>query len=144
MSKANAFAKTMDSTIAQLVKDATIHKDTHHVELKLSSLPKGITEDSLTLHQDFVNQISVATEAALTEIAVNQYPETKVLDWDAELNLVPGINITATTNLKTCVGEETMYGISDLSVDHMYNEELSLWYDNFQNVNQERAKKLFD
>ena len=144
MSKANAFAKTMDSSKAELVKNATIHKDTHHVAFTVPTLPKGITAESLTLHNDFINQVSVATEAALSEIAITQYPDTKVTDWDGELNLIPGIDITATVMLKTTVGEESMYGITDLCVDHTFNEELSIWYDEFQDVNQERAKKLFD
>lgn len=144
MSKANAFAKSMDSSIAELVKNATIHKDTHHVAFTVPTLPKGITAESLTLHNDFVNQVSVATEAALSEIAIGQYPDTKVTDWDGELSLVPGIDITATVMLKTTVGEDTMYGTSDLCVDHTFNEELSVWYDEFLDVNQERVKKLFD
>lgn len=144
MSKANAFAKTMESSIAELVKNATIHKDTHHVAFATPTLPKGITAESLTLHNDFVNQVSVAAEAALSEIAIAQYPDTKVTDWDGELSLVPGIDITATAMLKTTVGEETMYGITDLCVDHVFNEELSSWYGEFQGVNQDRVKKLFD
>lgn len=144
MSKANAFAKSMDSLKAELVKNATIHKDTHHVSFAVPTLPKGITPESLTLHNDFTNQVSVAAEAALMDIAVEQYPESKVLDWDGELKLIPGIDITATAMLKQTVGEEDIYGMTDVCVDHLFNEELSIWYDGFTDVNVDRAKKLFD
>lgn len=144
MSKANAFVKSMDSNKAALVENATIHKDTHHVSFAVPEMPKGITPESLNAHEKYVNEISVAARAALSEIAVAQYPETNVLDWDGELKLCDGITITANTSLKTVVGEETMYGVTDMSVDHLFSDELTGWYDNFQSANVERAKKLFD
>lgn len=138
------FGKVMDAQVKELVENAEVHKDTHHISFKQPTLPKGITVDSLETHVNYINQTGLAVEAATTQISHDLFAETKHEHWDGRLELFSGLTFNADSHLREVVGEETLFGGSQLFVDHPHSQEMVDWYSNFSTVNAERAKKLFD
>lgn len=135
--------KLMKKSVAGLVKDAEVHKETGVVVFKAPELPKGITSDSLGQHVNFINQMSVASDLALGQISNEQYPDSKQAKWTSELQLVDGLKISSGYQVQEVVGEETLYGISETFVDYNYGEELSAFHSEFAQINADRAAELF-
>lgn len=138
------FGKAQDARVKELVEGAEIHKDTHHIAFKPIAFPKGITEDTLRSHVDFINGEGLAVEAATFQIAQEQFPETKQEHWDGRLQLFDGLTFNSDTRLREVVGEDTFYGTTQTFIDHPHSQEMVDWYTTFRDTNAERAKKLFD
>jgi hypothetical protein len=145
MSKSNkGFAKTIEAQIKELKENAEIHADTHHIGFKTPTLPKGISTESLQSHVDYINQTSLAVEAATSQIAHEQFPETKHESWDGRLELFPGLTFNSDTHLREVVGDATIFGGTQTFVDHPHSQEMVDWYSAFRDRNNELATKLFD
>lgn len=151
-SKVNkAFGKVMDSRVEALVKGATVHKDTHHITY---ALPEELTEkqdfkfkNNLEVVQhavDLVNGYGLAVEAATTQIAHDQFADTKVERWDGHLKAFDGLTFNSDVRLREVIGEDTIYGAAETFIDHPHSVDMVTWYSDFAAVNEERAKKLFD
>lgn len=146
-----AFGKVMDSRVEDLVKNAEVHKDTHHISFKV---PEALTEkkeikfgsevEVLEHAVDLVNGYGLAVEAAVSNIAHDQFADTKQEIWDGRLALFDGLTMNSDTRLREVVGEETLFGTTQTFVDHPHSQDMVNWYSSFQEVNVERAKKLFD
>lgn len=145
MSKVNkGFGKVLDDRKAELIKNATIHKDTHHIVYKAPELPEGLTLDHLKKSVDFINGTGLAVEAATYEIGIEQFPETKQETWDGRLELFDGLTFNSDVRLREVVGEDTLYGQTETFIDHPHSQDMVDWYGSFRDLNIERAKKLFD
>lgn len=146
-----AFGKVMDGRVEDLIKNAEIHKETHHIAFKV---PEALTEkkeitfasevEVVTHAVDLINGYGLAVEAATTQIAQQQFPETKHETWDGRLALFDGLTMNSDVRLREVVGEDTLYGTTQTFIDHPHSQEMVDWYANFQEVNVDRAKKLFD
>lgn len=145
MSKANkAFGKIVTAQKDALIKNAEVHKETHHIGFKLEEYPEGITPESLASHTNFINQSSLAVEAATFELGTTHFADTKHEAWDGRLELAPGVIINSSAHLREVVGEDTLYGTTQSYVDHPHSQDMVDWYASFRDTNMERAKKLFD
>ncbi|KAB3419083.1 hypothetical protein F9Z84_06135 [Escherichia coli] len=151
MSTNKAFGKAIEAEIKDLVKNAEVHQDTHHIGFKV---PGSFTEDKnydfkndvdvLGYAVDRINGLGLAVEAATTEIAHDQFPESKQEIWDGRLELFPGLTVNSDARLREVVGEDTIFGSTQTFIDHPHSEEMVAWYSDFRETNIERAKKLFD
>lgn len=152
MSKVNkAFGKVTTARIEDLVKNAEVHKDTHHIGFKI---PESMTEkkdltfatevDVVTHAVDLINGYGLAVEAATTQIAHDQFGETKHETWDGRLAMFDGLTINSDVHLREVIGDETIFGGTQTFVDHPHSQEMIDWYASFRDTNAERAKKLFD
>lgn len=144
MSQNKPFGKVQDARVKELIDNAEIHKDTHHISFKI---PASLTEEKLDQVKEsveLINGLGLAVEAAATEIAHTHFPETKHETWDARLSLFDGLTMNADIRLKETVGEDTVFGGSSLFIDHPHTQEMVDWYSTFTEKNVERAKKLFD
>lgn len=145
MSKTNkAFGKIMDAQVAELVKGAEVHKETHHISYQAPTLPEDLSIDTLKKAVNFINQTGLAVDAATVQIGIEQYPETKQESWDGRLALFEGLTFNSDVRLREVVGEETIYGATQTFIDHPHSQEMVDWYSSFRDVNIERATKLFD
>lgn len=145
MAKINkAFGKVMDAQVAELVKGAEVHKETHHIAYKVPTMPETLSMESLMTAVNFINQTGLAVEAATTQIAAEQYPETKQESWDGRLSMFDGLTFNSDARLREIVGEETLYGTTQTFIDHPHSQDMVNWYSNFRDVNIARATKLFD
>lgn len=143
MSTNKAFGKVIDAQIAELVKGAEIHKETHHIAFKEFSTDEGITKETLKTHIDFINRTGMAVEAATFQIAKEQFPETKVEAWDGRLELFEGLTVSSDVHLREVVGEDTIYGATQTFIDHPHAQEMVDWYSAFRDRNVELATNLF-
>lgn len=144
MSQNKPFGKVQDARVKELVDNAEVHKDTRHITFKT---PASLTEkklDQMKESVELINGWGLAVEAATTEIAHTQFPDTKLESWDGRLSLFDGLTMNADVRLKEVVGEETIFGGSQLFIDHPHSQDMVDWYSNFTEKNVERAKKLFD
>lgn len=152
MSKVNkAFGKVMDTRIEDLVKGATIHKETHHITF---AVPEELTaekeicfKNNLEVVQHavgLVNGYGLAIEAATTQIAHDQFTDTKQERWDGSLKAFDGLTFNSDVRLREVVGDDTIFGAAETFIDHPHSVEMVTWYSDFATVNEERAKKLFD
>ena len=137
------FTDTMNVRVANLVKNAEIHKETHLINFTEKGLPDGITNESLKTHVDFINETSVAVGQAVAEIAQTQYPDSKHLAWDGHLQLGEGLSFSAGHQLKEEVGDEVSFGVSEVLVDYTYNEDLAKYWGEMQDLNAKRGADLF-
>ena len=135
--------KMLRASVKTAVESAEVHKETGAVVFKAPEFPKGITPASLKDHVDFINQTSVVTGAALSEIALDNYPESKMEKWTGELDLVDGLTISSGYQVREVVGDDTAYGVSEVFVDYDYGQALSDWHTEFAQVNADRAADLF-
>ncbi|QZA70753.1 hypothetical protein AH04_280 [Erwinia phage AH04] len=144
MSQNKPFGKIQDARVKELVENAEIHKDTHHITFKTpaSLSPEKIDQmkESVTL----INGWGLAVEAATNEIAHTQFPETKQESWDGRLSLFDGLTMNADARLKETIGDDTIFGGTQLFIDHPHSQDMVDWYSTFTETNIERAKKLFD
>lgn len=146
-----AFGKTMDARIEGLVKNAEIHKDTHHIAFKI---PEELSEkkeicfdnqiDVITHAVDLINGYGLAVEAATSQIAHDQFADTKQETWDGRLALFDGLTMNSDIRLREVVGEDTLYGTTQTFIDHPHSQDMINWYANFREIDQDRARKLFD
>jgi len=151
MSKNKGFGKIQDARVKDLVENAEIHKETHHISYKL---PASLTEKkelkfdsevAVVEHAvDLINGYGLAVEAATTEIAHTQFPETKHESWDGRLEFYQGLTFNSDARLREVVGEDTLYGTTQTFIDHPHNQDMVNWYAEFRDVNVARATKLFD
>lgn len=144
MSKNKPFGKVQEARIKELVDNAEIHKDTHHISYKL---PASLTNEKLEQLKESVETINgwgLAVEAATNEIAQTQFPETKHEHWDGRLSMFDGLTMNSDAHLREVIGEDTIYGGSQLFIDHPHSQDMVDWYSTYAEVNVERAKKLFD
>ncbi|AEV89732.1 hypothetical protein OBP_295 [Pseudomonas phage OBP] len=152
MTKLNkGFGKIMDARVEDLVKNAEVHKDTHHISFKVPTalsekkdISFGSEVEVLTHAVDLINGYGLAVEAATTQIAHEQFPETKQETWDGRLGLFDGLTMNSDIRLREVVGEDTLFGTTQTFIDHPHSQDMVNWYSNFQEVNADRAKKLFD
>lgn len=152
MSKVNkAFGKTQEARIKDLVENAEIHTDTHHIGFKV---PASLTETKELKFEsevkviehavDLINGYGLAVEAATTQISHDQFGETKQEIWDGRLELFPGLTFNSDSRLREVIGEETLFGTTQTFIDHPHSQQMVDWYSTFRDENIERAKKLFD
>lgn len=144
MSKVNKpFGTRVEEQIKTLKTDADVHGETHHISYKLDTLPGKVTVDSIKEHLEFFNQTSLAVGAATSEIAAEQYPETKQVNWTGRLELCEGLIFNTDVHLKETVDGKDTFGITQTYVDHPHSQEMIEWYSTFQDTNQARAQALF-
>ena len=143
MAKNKPFGKVIEAQVADLVKGAEIHKETHHIKFSETALPEGVTTESLQTHVDFINRTGLAVEAATFQIAQEQFPETKQEAWDGRLEMFPGLTFNSDVRLREVVGEETLYGTTQTFIDHPHSQEMVDWYSSFRDRNVELATNLF-
>lgn len=150
MSTNKPFGKTMEARIKDLVDNAEIHKDTHHIGFKLPtelSEKKELKFDSevevIEHAVDVINGYGLAVEAATFEIGQSQFPETKIEAWDGRLNMFEGLTINSDVHLRDVVGEDTIYGATQTFIDHPHSQEMVDWYSSFRDRNVELATNLF-
>jgi hypothetical protein len=144
MSKVNkGFGKIQDARVKELVENAEIHKDTHHITFKL---PTELSDkaDQIKESINLINGYGLAVEAATFQIAHDQFGETKQEHWDGRLGLFDGLTFNSDTQLRDVIGEDTIFGGSQTFIDHPHSQEMIDWYGTFRETNIERAKKLFD
>lgn len=152
MAKTNkAFGKAMDALVKDLSGGAEIHKDTHHIAFQL---PTSFTEQKeytfkndvgvIEYAVDKINSLGLAVEAATTQIAHDQFGDTKQEIWDGRLEMFPGLTFNSDARLREVVGEDTIFGGTQTFIDHPHSQEMVAWYSDFRESNIERAKKLFD
>lgn len=144
MSKNKPFGKVQDARVKELVENAEIHKDTRHVTFKV---PASLSEEKIEQVKesvDLINAWGLAVEAATTEIAHEQFPETKHEAWDGRLNLFEGLTMNADVRLKETIGKDVFFGKNQLFIDHPHSQEMVDWYSTFTETNADRAQKLFD
>lgn len=152
MAKVNkGFGKVVEAEIKDLVANAEVHPDTHHIGFKV---PTSFTEkkdyefkndvDVLGYAVDRINGLGLAVEAATTEIAHDQFGETKQEVWDGRLELFQGLTFNSDARLREVVGEDTIFGGTQTFIDHPHSEEMVAWYSDYRETNIARAKKLFD
>lgn len=150
MSTNKPFGKTMEARIKELVDNAEIHKDTHHIGFKLPAelsekkeLKFGSEVEVIEHAVDVINGYGLAVEAATFEIGQNQFPETKIEAWDGRLNMFEGLTINSDVHLREVVGEDTIYGATQTFIDHPHTQEMVDWYSSFRDRNVELATNLF-
>lgn len=144
MSKTNkAFGKVMDAQVAELVKGAEIHKETHHIKFAPVTMPEGVTTETLQAHVNFINQTGLAVEAATFQIGQDQFADTKQETWDGRLEMFEGLTFNSDVRLREVIGEETLYGTTQTFIDHPHTQEMVDWYSSFHDRNVELATALF-
>lgn len=139
------FNNNMTSLINSLTGAATVHKETGAItfETPKDFFPKGITQDSLNLHVNFINNAGVAMEAAVSELAITNYPEAKLTKWDGELDL-GCLTLNAGIQLQEELeGQDPMFGITQSFTDYRFSDDLNTWYGDFAEANRTRAAALF-
>ena len=139
------FNNNMSALISSLTGAATVHKETGAISFEQPKdfFPKGITSDSLNLHVNFINQASVAMEGAVSELAIQHYPDAKLDKWDGSLDL-GCLTLSAGIQLQEQLeGQDTIYGTTQSFVDYQFQEELNNWYGEFAATNKVRAAALF-
>lgn len=152
MSKVNkTFGNIQDERIKGLIDNAEIHKETHHISFKVPTeltekkeLKFGSEVEVVEHAVGVINGYGLAVERAVTEIGHQQFADTKHETWDGRLALFEGLTMNADVRLREVIGEDTIYGGSQLFIDHPHTQEMVDWYSNYQESNAERAKKLFD
>lgn len=152
MSKSNkGFGKVMEARVADLVKNAEVHTETHHIGFKLPeelSAKKELRFDNevqVVEHAvDLINGYGLAVEAATFQLGHDQFPETKHETWDGRLEMFQGLTINSDVHLREVVGEDTLFGNTQTFIDHPHSQDMVDWYSSFRDSNMERAKKLFD
>lgn len=144
MSQNKPFGKVQDARVKELVENAEIHKDTHHISFKMPSFLDEEKLGQLKESVELINGLGLAVEAATTKIAHEQFPETKQEIWDGRLSVFDGLTMNADIRLRETVGEDTIYGNSQLFIDHPHSQDMVDWYSTFSESNAELAKKLFD
>lgn len=151
MTKLNkGFGKVMDERVKDLVSNAEIHKETHHISFKA---PAHLTEKKeikfgseleVVEHAvGVINGYSLAVEAATNDLAHTHYADTKHEIWDGRLALFDGLTINSDSRLREVVGEETLYGTTQTFVDFPHDQEMVDWYSAFRDRNVELATNLF-
>uniref|UniRef100_A0AAU8L184 Uncharacterized protein n=1 Tax=Pantoea phage Survivor TaxID=3232176 RepID=A0AAU8L184_9CAUD len=145
------FGKVMEARIKELKEGADVHQETRHISFAIpGSLSekkelKFGTELEVVEHAvDLINGFGLAVEAATTELAHDNFADTKIERWDASLKLFDGMTMNSDVRLREVVGEDTIYGSAETFIDHPHSQEMVSWYSDFSSVNEERAKKLFD
>lgn len=143
MSVNKGFGKSIEKVVNQLVANAEIHNETHHIAFKTPDLPKGITEQSLENHVNFLNNTQLAVEVATNQIAAEQYPETKHEAWDSRLDLYGIATVASDVRLREEVEGQASFGISTSSLCHPFSDEATNWYGDWVATNAARAEALF-
>lgn len=150
MSTNKPFGKTMEARIKDLVDNAEIHKDTHHIAFQLPSelsekkeLKFGSEVEVIEHAVDLVNGYGLAVEAATFEIGQNQFADTKIEAWDGRLAMFEGLTINSDARLREVVGEDTIFGATQTFIDHPHSQDMVDWYSAFRDRNVELATNLF-
>lgn len=151
MTKQNkAFGKLTEERIKELVGNAEVHKETHHISFQV---PEALTEKKeikfgtqleVVEHAvDLINGYGLAVEGATNELAHTHFPDSKHETWDGRLQLFEGMTINSDVRLREVVGEETLYGTTQTFIDHPHSQEMVDWYSGFRDRNVELAQTLF-
>ena len=150
MAKENDFAKGMDSAIEAMVKNASYDPSTRHVTLSLKDveLSKGVTEESMAVHANEFNRLTVIAGEAVANILRDKYdPEAEkpITSIDGTLSFNGGTINTAHHLIEGEVGTDTvMFGTSYTAIDFTLSKELNEYQNACTNRNIELASKLFN
>lgn len=139
------FEEQMNKAVELLKKDAEFNKATGHVTFspKSLSLPKGVTEESMTQHVNFLNDLTGQVEVATAQLAQDYYGEDNNLTTlDGGLNW-GGMQLNSQHHLKQQVGDEWLYGNSTTAIDYVHSDESAEWLNTQREANKTLAKNLF-
>lgn len=147
MSLNDAYKEHMTKKLKALEEAGEFTAATNHVNFDATKLehPEGVTNESLHTHVNYINELSVLTEAATANIAHAQYENNnKITTVDGTLSFGDsGFVINSQHHLKQQVGEEWLYGQSTTAVDYTHSEDETLWLSELRESLQEKAAKLF-
>jgi hypothetical protein len=144
MSKNKPFGKVLEKNRDALVKDATIYGETHHIDFKPEAIFTKEQVGTIKEAVDLINGGSLAVLAATDEINHQQFGETKHEHWTGRLEVCDGVTINVDSRGREVIGEDTLYGTSQVFVDYPHTQDMVDWYSNYAGVNAERFQKLFD
>lgn len=147
MSLNKAFQTQMKKTVANLVDNADVIKETNTVVFDASKieLPENVTQDSIQTHVDFFNDVSAAQEAATADIANSLFANNdKLTTVDSTLILGEGLTIQSQHHLKQKVGDDYIYGESTTMLNFLGNEDQAKWLDDIRETNKLTATALFN
>lgn len=143
------FIENIFKDIKTAQEGATVHKDTQVVNFK-PTWTVDVTEESLNKHIDFINHQGAVVAGGTSNIAFENYPETKAETWTGVMDF-GGLKITAQTNMREVydMGEDKKeygYGLSDLVFDMVGTNgpAIDAFYDKFSEIDNERCKNLFE
>lgn len=138
------FNKGMNELVNELVENAEVFKETKTINYKLPKLEEGITEESITKHNDFQNRLTLAAEEATRQIGAREYPESKITEWNGSLNIFGSSTVNTNVILHEERGEADFYGESSTIVDHFYGDALTNWRTEHQSAFETKVKGMFD
>lgn len=140
------FNDSMAAGVKSLVEHADTHDATHTIVFKADKveMPEGITPESLHAHVGFINTTSAQVPAAVGQIGMDRYEDTKHEKWDGVLDFGQGLIFTGGVQLREEVDGEISYGVTQSMVDHAYTQELTDWMMSNQEDLAAKAAKLFD
>jgi len=145
MSLNEEYAKAQQQGVEQLVEHANYHKATNHVTFDASktTVPEGITEESLKNHVEFINNISGQVEVATAQIARREYESNDKLTTVDGTWEFGGVTVNSQHHLKQQVGEDWIFGVGTTAVDYAQSQDLAVWLDDQRQSNVDLATKLF-
>jgi len=145
MSLNQSFDEYMDDAISSLVGSADVNNTTIHAVLNIpeANYPNGITQESLGVHVNFINNASVQATAATAQLARTAHEaDNSITSFDSTLNL-GAFTVNTQHILKQDLGDTSLYGQSTTAVDYQFSEDLNAYQDQMTNSNAELAAKYF-
>lgn len=146
MSKSNpSFIDLIEADIKLAQKEAEVIADTAVVNFKPQYTEK-VTKEVVENTIEWLNHQGAIVYGATSNIAYDQFGETKKRDWTGVMDL-GCMQITAMHQIRDVIdgpnGEEAIHGQCDLFFDYQHSEGLSEWYDHFMKIDEERCANLF-
>ena len=142
----SAFEKDMLAGIAAMVKNKDYNVSTNHATLSLEGVPlsEGVTPESMELHANEFNRLTVMVGQATAEIARSNYnaeAENPILSLDSTLS-VGGVAINSAHHLSEGEGDAIMFGTSYTAIDFQLDKELNAFQNGCFTRNMELASEL--
>lgn len=148
MSISKAFTKHMQELTTQLTDTADVNKQTNTVALSLEKVtfPKGVTQESLGVHVNFINEVAAGAESVTADLARQMFKDNdKLTTVDSTLAVCEGLTIRSQHHLKQTLGDDKfLYGESTTSIDFLGTAEQAKWLNDVSEHNKELARGLFN
>lgn len=147
--KQDQFNEEMFADIAAAKSRAEIFPETQVVHLS-PQWNDEITKESFQKHMDFANRQMLILGGVVSEVAHEQYPDTKALTWTGNMHLGEAAELHTKHYLREDYhvegAEETSsnFGITDMAFTYNLSAEQIQFYDHFTAIDNERCQKLFE
>lgn len=146
--KQELFNEEMFADIAAAKARAEIFPETQVVHLP-PQWNEEVTEASFQKHMDFANRHMLVLGGVVSEVAHEQYPDTKALTWTGSTHLGAAADLHVKHYLRedyTVDGSDDIssnFGITDMAFTYNLSDEQVQFYEHFTAIDNERCQALF-